>query len=142
MLSVVIGIIVELLTALNEVGIPVHEEFMLLHFVENLPPGYEFIKNNLQVSKEPLTRAVVEKALRSMCNVQSSGNRGRAISDTALSVSSSKADRGGGGGGGRSGNGKRKPDSRAREEEISKGTCVRTVLSVNASNAGAVGLRS
>ena len=54
--AIVIGEIVELLAALDEVGIPVHEEFIWLHFVDNLPLGYEFIKNNLQSSKEPLSR--------------------------------------------------------------------------------------
>ena len=67
----------ELLAALDEVGIPVHEEFIWLHFVDNLPPGYEFIKNNLQGSKEPLTRTVLEDPLRSRYNVQSGGKRGR-----------------------------------------------------------------
>ena len=49
----------ELLTALDEVGIHVHEEFIWLHFVDNLFPEYEFIKNNLQGSKEPLTRTML-----------------------------------------------------------------------------------
>ena len=39
-LAIVIGEVVELLAALDEVGIPVHEEFIWLHFVDNLPPGY------------------------------------------------------------------------------------------------------
>ena len=67
--AIVIGEIVELLAALDEVGIPVHDEFMLLHFVGNLPHGYEFIKNYLRGSKEPLTRTVIEDALRSRYNV-------------------------------------------------------------------------
>ena len=73
--DIVIGEIVELLAALDEVGIPVHEEFIWLHFVDNLPPGYEFIKNNLQGSKEPLTRIALEDALRSRYNVQPGGKR-------------------------------------------------------------------
>ena len=68
--AIVIGEIVELLTALDEGEIPVHEEFILLHFVDNLPPGYESVKKNLQGSKEPLTRIVLEDALRSRYNVQ------------------------------------------------------------------------
>ena len=48
--TIVISKIVELLPALDEMGIPVLEEFTWLHFVDNLPPGYEFIKNNLQGS--------------------------------------------------------------------------------------------
>ena len=43
--AIVIGEIMELLAALDEVGIPVHEEFIWLHFVDNLPPGYKFIEN-------------------------------------------------------------------------------------------------
>ena len=38
--AIVIGEIVELLAALDEVGIPVHEEFIWLHFVDKLPPDY------------------------------------------------------------------------------------------------------
>ena len=75
--AIVIGEIVKLLAALDKVGIPVHEEFILLHFVDNLLPGFEFINNNLQGSKEPLTRTVLEDALRSKYNVQSGGKRGR-----------------------------------------------------------------
>ena len=74
--AIVIGEIVELLaTFLDEVGIPVHEKFIWLHFVDNLPPKYEFIKNNLQGSKEPLSRTVLEDALRSRYNVQSGGKK-------------------------------------------------------------------
>ena len=69
--AIVIKKIVELLGALDEVGITVHDEFIWLYFVGNLPPKYEFIKNNLQGSKEPLTRTVLEDALRSRYNVQS-----------------------------------------------------------------------
>ena len=36
--AIVIGEIVELLAALDEVGTPVREEFIWLHFVDNLPP--------------------------------------------------------------------------------------------------------
>ena len=43
--AIVIGEIVNILAALEEVRIPVHEEFAWLHFVDNLLPGYEFIKN-------------------------------------------------------------------------------------------------
>ena len=73
--AIIIGEIVELLAVLDEVGIPVHEEFIWLLFVDNLPPGYEFIENKLQGSKEPLTCIVLEDALRSRYNVQSGGKR-------------------------------------------------------------------
>ena len=63
--TIIIGEIVELLDALNEVEFYVHKEFILLHFVDNLPPDYESIKNNLPCSKEPITRVVLEDALRS-----------------------------------------------------------------------------
>ena len=109
----------ELLAALDEVGIPVHEEFIWLHFVDNLPPGYEFIKNNPQGSKELLTRTVLEDALRSRYNVQSGGKKGRTIPDSALFVSSSKAGRGVGRGGSRRGTNKGKLDSRGRSEGLS-----------------------
>ena len=117
--AIVIGAIVELLPALDEVGIPVHEEFIGLHFVDNLPPGYEFIKNNLQGSKEPLTRIVLEHALRSRYNVQSGGKKERTILDSALFVSGSKAGRGVGRGGGCGGTNKGKLDSRGRSEGLS-----------------------
>ena len=65
----------ELLAALDEVGIPVHEEFIWPHFVDNLPPGYKFIKSNLQGSKEPLKSTVLEDALRSRYNIQSGGEK-------------------------------------------------------------------
>ena len=39
--AIVIGEIVKLLAALEEVGIPVHDEFIWLHFVDKLPPGHE-----------------------------------------------------------------------------------------------------
>ena len=51
-------------------------EFIWLHFVDNLPPGYTFMKTNLQGSKEPLTCIVLEDVLRSRCNVQSDGIQG------------------------------------------------------------------
>ncbi|CAN0227654.1 unnamed protein product, partial [Ascophyllum nodosum] len=110
--AIVIGEIVELLAALAEVGIPVHEEFIWLHFVDNLPPGYKFIKNNLQGSKEPLTRTVLEDALRSRYNVQSGGKKGKTIPDSAMFVFSSKAGRDGG-------TYKGKLDSRCRSEGLS-----------------------
>ena len=69
----------KLLAALDKVGILVHEEFIWLHFIVNLPPGFEFINNNLQGSKEPLTRTVLEDALRSRYNVQPGGKRGKII---------------------------------------------------------------
>ena len=75
-------------------GIPVHEEFIWLRFVSNFPPGYEFIRNNLQGSKESLTRTVLENALWSRYNVQSGGKKGRTILDSALFVSGSRAGRG------------------------------------------------
>ena len=124
--AIVIGEIAELLAASDEVRIPVHEEFIWLHFVDNLPPGYEFIKNNLQGSKEPLTRIVLEDALRSRYNIQSGGKKRRTISDTALFVSGSKAGRGVGRGGGRGGTNKGKLDSRGRNEGLisqAKSTC-------------------
>ena len=60
----------------------------------NLPQGYEFIKNNLQGSKKPLTHIVLEDALRSRYNVQSRRKKRRAIIDPTLFVSGSKAGRG------------------------------------------------
>ena len=114
--TIVIGEIVELLAALDEAGIPVHEEFIWLHFVDNLPPDFEFIKNNLQASKEPLTRTLLEDALRSRYNVQPGGKKGKTIPDSALFVSGSKAGRGVGRGGGRGGTYKSKLDSRGRSE--------------------------
>ena len=105
--TIVIGKIVELLAALDEDGIPVHEEFIWLHFVDNLPPGcYEFIKNNLQGSKEPLTHIVLEDALRSRYNVQPGGKKGRTILDSALFMPGSKTGQGVGRGGGRGGTNK------------------------------------
>ena len=100
-------------------GIPVHEEFIWLHFVDNLPPGYEFIKNNLQGSKEPLACTVLEYELRSRYNVQSGGKKGRTIPDSALLVSGSKVGRGVGYGGSRGGTNKGKLDSRGRSEGLS-----------------------
>ena len=97
----------ELLAALDEMGIPVHEVFTWLHFVDNLPPGYEFIKNNLQGSKEPLTLIVLQGALRSRYNVPSGGKKGRTLSNTALFMSGSKAGRGVGRGRGRGGTNKK-----------------------------------
>ena len=76
-------------------------EFVWLHFVDSLPPRYEFIENTLQGSKEPLTYIVLEDALQSKYNVQSEGKRGRMISNTLLLVSDSKAGREGDRGGGR-----------------------------------------
>ena len=38
--AIIIGEVGELLAALDEVGIPVHKEFIWLHFVDNLSPGY------------------------------------------------------------------------------------------------------
>ena len=67
------------------------------------PPGYEFIKNSLQGSKGPLTRIVLEDALRSRYNVQSGRKKGRMVSDTALFICGSKAGRGIGCGGDRGG---------------------------------------
>ena len=49
--AIVIGEIVELLSALDEVGIPVHKEFVWLHFVDNLPPGYELLKAACKVRR-------------------------------------------------------------------------------------------
>ena len=117
--SIVIGEIMELLAALDEVGIPVQEEFIWLHFVDNLPPGYEFIKNNLQGSKEPLTRIVLEDAPWSRHNVQLGGEKGRTIPDSALFVSDLKAGRGIGRGGGPGGTNKGKLEGRDRSEGLS-----------------------
>lgn len=55
----------ELLGALNELRIAVHEDFIWLHFVDNLPAGYRFIKNSLDGLKDPLTRIELEDALSS-----------------------------------------------------------------------------
>ena len=117
--AIVIGEIVELLAALDEVGIPVHEEFIWLHFVNNLPPGYEFIQNNLRGSKEPLTRIVLEDALWSRYNIQSGGTKGKTIPDSGSFVSGSEAGRGVGGGGGRGGTSKGKLYSRGPSEGLS-----------------------
>ena len=117
--AIVIGEIVELFAAVDEVGIPVHREFISLHFVDNLPPGYEFIKNNSQGSKIPLTHIVLEDALRSRYNVQSSGKRGKTMLGAALFVSGSKVGRGVGFGGGHGGTNKGKLDRRGRSEGLS-----------------------
>ena len=111
--AIVIGEIVD------QLRISVHEEFIWLHFVDNPPPGFEFIKNNLQGSKESLTRTVLEDALRSRYNVQSGGKKGKTIPDSALFVSGSKAGRGVGRGRGRGGPYKGKLDSRGRSEGLS-----------------------
>ena len=65
----------ELLAPLDEVGLPVHEVFTWLYFVDNLPLGYEFAKNNLQGSKEPLARVELDDVPRSRYNVQPGGKR-------------------------------------------------------------------
>ena len=117
--------------------------------MDNLPPGYESVKNNLQGSKEPLPRiALLENALRSWYNVRSGGKKARTIPDSALFVSGSKAGRGVGRGGGRGGTNKGKLDSRGRSEGLSsqeKITCnhcqnsstfVLTIPSANATSAG------
>ena len=49
--AIVIGEITELLAVLDEVGIPVHEEFIWLHFVDNLPPGHEFIRSTCKIRR-------------------------------------------------------------------------------------------
>ena len=116
---IVIGAIVELFAALDEVGIPVHKEFVWMYFVDDLPHGYEFIKNNLRGSKEPLTRIVLEDALRSRYNVQPGEGKEGMILDTALFVSGSKVGRGVGRGGGRAGTNKGKLDTRGRSEGLS-----------------------
>ena len=108
----------ELLAALDEVVILVREDFIYLHFVGNLPPGYEFIKNNLQSSKEPLTRVVPKDALRRRYNVQLGGKKGGTISDTALFVSDSKTGRKVGRGGSRDGSNKGKLISKGRSERL------------------------
>ena len=87
--------------------------------MNNLPPDYELIENNLQNSKELLTRIVLEDARRRRYNVQSGAGKGRTISDTALFVSGSKAGRGVGRGGGRGGSNKGKLDSRGRSQGFS-----------------------
>ena len=109
----------ELLATLDEVGISAHEEFIWLHLVDNLPPRYEFIENNLQGSKEPLTRIVLEDALWSRYIVQSGGKKGRMIPHSELFVSGSKAGRGVGRGGGRGGTNNGKLDSMGRSEGLS-----------------------
>ena len=103
-----------------------YEEFIWLHFVDNLPPGYKFIKNNLQGSKEPLTHIVLEDALRSRYNVQSDGKKGRTIPGSALFASGSKTVRGFGRSGGHGGTNKGKLDSKGRSEGLlsqAKMTC-------------------
>ena len=45
--TIAIDEVVELLAALGEVVTSVHEEFIWLHFVDNLPLGYEFIEYDL-----------------------------------------------------------------------------------------------
>ena len=90
-----------------------------MYLVDDLPPGYEFVKNNLQGSKEPLTRVVLEDALRSRYNVQSGEVKEGMILDTTLFVSGSKAGRGVGRGGGRAGTNKGKLDTRGRSEGLS-----------------------
>ena len=83
-----------------------HEEF--------ISPSYEFVKNNLQGSKEPLTRIVLEDSLRSRCNVQLGGEKGRMLWDIALFVFGSKAGRIVSHGGGCGRTNKDKLDSRGR----------------------------
>ena len=125
-LAIVIDEIGELLAALDEVGIPVHKEFFSLDFADNLPHSYEYIKNNLPGSKEPLTSIVLEDALRSRYNVQSGGKKGRTTSGTALFDFGSKAGRGAGRGGGCAGTNKGKLDNSGRNEGLSsqsKVTC-------------------
>ena len=90
-----------------------HKISIYLNFVDNLPPGYDFIKNNLQGSKKPLILIVLEYALRSRHNVHSGGKKGRAIPDTGLFVSGLKADIGVARGGDRAGTNKGKQDSRS-----------------------------
>ena len=114
--AIVIGEIMELLAALDEAEIPVHKAFIWLHFVDSLPPGYKFIKNNLQGSK---ARVVLEDALRTRCNVQFGVKKGRTISDTASFVSGSKAGWRVSGGGGHGGTNKGKMGSRGGSEELS-----------------------
>ena len=87
--------------------------------VDNLPPDYEFIENNMQGSKEPLTRTVLEDALRSRYSVQSGGKKGKTIPDSALFVSGSKTGRRVGRGGGRGGTYKGKLGSKGRSEGLS-----------------------
>ena len=66
------------------------------------PPGHKFIENNLEGSKKSLTR--VQRTI--------GRKKGRTIPDSALFVSSSKAERGVGRGGGYGGSNKGKLDSR------------------------------
>ena len=49
--AILISEIVELLAALNGVGIPVHEEYIWLNFGDNLPPGYEFVSTTCKVRR-------------------------------------------------------------------------------------------
>ena len=49
--AIVIGEIVELLAALDEVEIPVHEEFIWLHFVVNLPPVTSLLRAACKVRR-------------------------------------------------------------------------------------------
>ena len=83
--AIIIGEVVELLAALDEVGIPVHEEYIWLHFVETFPQVTSLSKEQPARVEETLTRVVLEDALRSKYNVQSSVKKGRMVLDTALS---------------------------------------------------------
>ena len=49
--AIVIGEVVELLAALDEMGIPMHEEFIWLHFVDNLPPNTSLLRSTCKVRR-------------------------------------------------------------------------------------------
>ena len=49
--AIVIGEIVEMLAALDEVGIHVHEEFIGLHSVDNLPPVTSLLRTTCKVRR-------------------------------------------------------------------------------------------
>ena len=88
-LAIVIGEIIELLAALEEVGIPVHKEFTWLHFVDNLPPGHDFIRNSLRSSKEPPLRAPSSKmrcAVDTMFSLEEKEEKGLRILRSLFSV--------------------------------------------------------
>ena len=95
-----------------------HKEFIWPHFVDNLPPSYEFFKSKLQDSKDPLTRMVLENAQQSRHNVQSGGEKMRTILEAALIVLDLKADQGAGRGGGRGGSNRGKLDNSGRSEGL------------------------
>ena len=116
--AIVIGEIVELVAALDEVRIPVHEEFIWLHFVDNLPPSYEFTKNTARFKGATNTHCARRCAAEQVQRTIERG-KGETISNSALFAFGSKAGRGVGRGGSRRVTHKGKLDSRGRSEGLS-----------------------